>query len=122
MTNPRDEGVRLPRFADADDPMARIAADPSKRERFDRLSKSVKTAYLFWIVLGFAGGHRFYLGYPASGIFLLLMTGLGVILALVSPVGYFVLFAPGLWLLVDAFIIPAIVRHQNNDLIEQILR
>lgn len=122
MSERREDGVRLPRFADAEDPMARIAADPSKQERFDRLSKSVRKAYIFWLLLGFAGGHRFYLGYIASGIFQLLMTGLGAILALVNPIGYFVLVVPGLWILVDAFIVPAIVRHQNAHLIAEILR
>ena len=116
------DGIRLPRFADAEDPMAVIAADPSKQARYDRLSKSAAKAYIYWALLGFAGAHRYYLGYVVSGIFQLLLTGFGVVLTLVTPVGYFVLVAPGLWLAVDAAIIPAIVRHQNAELIEQILR
>jgi TM2 domain-containing membrane protein YozV len=114
--------VRLPHFADAADPLALIAADPSRQRRYDALRKSAAKAYLLWLLLGPFGGHRFYLGYYPSGIFLALLSGLGLVLALINPVGLFILVAPGLWLLVDAFIIPAIVRHQNAELIEQVLR
>jgi TM2 domain-containing membrane protein YozV len=114
--------VKLPRFADAVDPLTLIAADPSKQARWDRLHKSKAKAYLLWAFLGVLGGHRFYLGYYPSGIFQALMCVLGAILAFATPIGVFVLVAPALWLLVDAAIVPAIVRHQNADLIEQILR
>lgn len=118
----RDLGARLPRFADAEDPLAIIAADPSKRRRWEANRKSVAKAYILWVLLGPFGGHRFYLGYFPSAIFLILLTGFAAILSLISFVGVFLLVPPLLWLLVDAAIIPAIVRHQNERLIGQILQ
>ncbi len=104
------------------DPATRIQSDPSLKQRYDTHAKSVWKAYLLWLFLGWFGGHRFYLGYINSAIFLILMSSLGLMLTLIHFAGVFVLFAPGLWLLVDAFIIPAIVRHQNAELVAAISR
>ncbi|MDP6704901.1 MAG: TM2 domain-containing protein [Alphaproteobacteria bacterium] len=115
-------GTPFPVVADAVDPLTIIEADPSKKRRYDKFKKSVLTAYLLWLFLGFFGGHRFYLGYINSGIFLILMSSLGLMLTMIHFIGVFLLFAPGLWLLIDAFIIPPIVRHQNEELVNDILR
>jgi len=124
MTEPqRNQGTaRLPEFEDAPDPRAVIAADPSKQRRWEAHRKSVAKAYLLWLLLGPFGGHRFYLGYIASAIFMIMLTSLALVVTLVSFVGVILFAPPALWLLVDGFIIPAIVRHQNEELIEQILR
>lgn len=114
--------ARLPEFAEAPDPLSLIRADPSKQRRWEANRKSVSKAYLLWLFLGPFGGHRFYLGYPASAIFMIMLTTLALLTTLVSFAGVILFAPPALWLLVDGFIIPAIVRHQNGRLIEQILR
>lgn len=124
MTEPQrdDSEAKLPQFEEAPDPLALIAADPSKQRRWEANRKSVARAYLLWLLLGPFGGHRFYLGYIASAIFMIMLTSLALVVTLVSFAGVILFAPPALWLLVDGFIIPAIVRHQNDELIEQILR
>lgn len=124
MTEPQrdDDEARLPQFEEAPDPLTLIAADASKQRRWEANRKSVGKAYLLWLLLCPVGGHRFYLGYTASAIFMIMLTSLALMTSLVSFAGVILFVPPGLWLLVDAFIIPAIVRHQNAELIAQILR
>ena len=107
---------------EAEDPLVVIAADPSMKRRYDANVKSVKKAYLLWLLLGFFGGHRFYLGYIPSAIFMILLTILGLTVAAINYIGVFLLVPPGLWMMMDGFIIAAIVRNQNQRLIEQILQ
>ena len=122
-TEQQPAGGRI-EIADGEEPdvMEIIAADRSKKQRFESNRKFVWKAYLLWLFLGWFGGHRFYLGYSASAIFMILMSLLALTLMLITHFGVFMLFPPGLWLLVDGFIIPAIVRNKNNRLIEQIMR
>jgi TM2 domain-containing membrane protein YozV len=79
--------------------------------------KSIGAAYLFWFFFGAAGGHRFYLGYPVSGViqfavwivsWSLLMTGF------VPAIGLLVLVAIGV--IVDAFLIPHLCSKKNAEL------
>ena len=58
-------------------------------------------AYGLWFFLGFLSGHRFYLGRPGTAIL--------QILSFFVLVGF-------LWLLVDAFLIPAMVRDRQDAL------
>lgn len=67
--------------------------------------KSTLVAYLLWLFLGYLGGHRFYCGKASSGIGQLAMFFLGVMLA-AAGVGLLILGALGIWVLVDAFLIP----------------
>lgn len=76
-------------------------------------------AYLLWFFLGGFGVHRFYLGRTGSAIAILLLTVVGAMLTYVV-VGFIVLLVPLVWLLVDLFLIPGIVRQHNNNLIQQI--
>jgi len=86
---------------------------------YDASRKSAGVSYVLWFFLGWAGGHRFYLGKTGSAVTQLVLTVLGW-LTLIAIVGFFLLAAVGLWLLVDAFLIPGIVREHNmrlaNDL------
>jgi TM2 domain-containing membrane protein YozV len=79
---------------------------------YDANRKSVGVAYLLWLFLGGAGGHRFYAGKTGSGIAMLILTVLGVILSIVG-VGFLLLFAVGVWAIVDAFLIPGWIRNTN---------
>lgn len=60
--------------------------------------KDVGVAYVLWLLLGFVGGHRFYLGKPGSAVFYML-TGGGFVIG---------------WL-IDLFTIPSMVRQANGQ-------
>lgn len=93
-------------------------------QRVTNEAKSVGAAYLIWFFLGGLGAHRFYLGRSGSGVAILLLTIVGVVLLPVG-VGAITLIAVGVWVLVDAFLIPGMVaEHKNkvrNDLLQQAL-
>jgi TM2 domain-containing membrane protein YozV len=77
--------------------------------------KSNGTAYLLWFFLGGFSAHRFYLGFPASGIIQLLLTPIGYAMLLSkSPAGLIFPIASGLWILADAFLIPSLVTKANE--------
>ena len=60
-------------------------------------SKEVVVAYLLWFFLGLFGGHRFYLGHVGLGIlYLFTFGGLGI--------GW----------IIDALMMPQLVRQANN--------
>lgn len=62
---------------------------------------SMLLAYVFWLFLGVFSAHRFYLGRPKSAIFQILLC----------------LIAIGLiWVLIDAFLIPGMVREKQNEI------
>jgi TM2 domain-containing membrane protein YozV len=63
--------------------------------------KNVVVAYLFWFFLWFVSAHRFYLGRPGS--------------AILQVLSYFVLIG-FIWVFVDLFLIPGMVRKRNDDL------
>ena len=88
-----------------------------------RASKSVVTAYLFWLFLCGVGGHRMYLHRPLSGLFLALINITGTILLGIgfgqqSPeylmIGGTILLAVIAWCLLDAFLIPSMVHGINE--------
>ncbi len=62
---------------------------------------SMLLAYVFWFFLGLFGAHRFYLGRPGSAIVQLLtcLIVIGV-----------------LWVLVDLFLIPGMVRARQDEM------
>lgn len=62
---------------------------------------SVVVAYLFWFFLGIFSAHRFYLGRPGTAILQIL--------------SYFILIG-FLWFLIDAFLIPGMVRSKQQDI------
>lgn len=82
--------------------------------QFESSRKSTGVAYLLWFFLGSFGAHRFYLGRTGTAVAQLLLLLLGW---LPMMLGYVVL---GIWVLVDAFLIPGMIREENAKLIEQI--
>ena len=74
---------------------------------YDANKKSVGASYLLWFFLGGLGVHRFYLNRTGSGIAQLL---LGLLGWLPLFLGWIVL---GIWLIVDAFLIPHIATEEN---------
>jgi TM2 domain-containing membrane protein YozV len=79
---------------------------------YDAQKKSLGVAYLLWFFLGSLGGHRFYGGRTVTAIVQLLLTLAGIATSLIG-VGYLVLGCVGLWVLIDAFLLPGIIRTHN---------
>lgn len=78
--------------------------------------KSTGTAYAFWFFFGGLGAHRFYLGSPVSGAIQLAMTPISYgLIASKSMSGLAIMPALGLWLIIDAFLIPGMVRAANEQ-------
>jgi TM2 domain-containing membrane protein YozV len=86
---------------------------------YDANKKSVGVAYLLWFFLGGLGVHRFYLGRTGSACVMLALLLLGAATSWLG-VGFFLLVPLGIWLLVDAFLIPGIARGHNTKLISQL--
>lgn len=70
--------------------------------------KSGWVAYLLLIFLGFLGAHRMYMGKMVTGIIQLILT-------LLFSWWTFSLI-PGLWLILDLFLIPIMLRQNKNVL------
>lgn len=95
--------------------------DTQRMMRYDANKKSVLAAYLIWFFLGLFGVHRMYLGRWTSGLLMLLLHGLSWITwwIAIGIVGFGIL---GLWWLVDALLIPGIVRRENDRLAVELSR
>ena len=68
---------------------------------------SQMVAFLLWFFVGLLSGHRFYLGRPLS--------------AVLQIASYFVLVG-FLWWLVDAFLIPGMIRDRQKRLRRDLAR
>lgn len=79
---------------------------------YDAQKKSLGVAYLLWFFLGTLGAHRFYVGRTVTAIVQLLTTLVGACTVALG-VGFFLLACVGLWVLLDAFLLPGIVRGYN---------
>jgi TM2 domain-containing membrane protein YozV len=79
---------------------------------YDAQKKSNGVAYLLWFFVGYLGGHRFYVGKTGTAIIQLIMSIVGACTAMIG-VGLFVIGLVGLWILIDAFLLPGIVRSHN---------
>ena len=103
-------------------PSARIAQDvarglepPAPTEQPYVSRKTMGTAYLLWFFLGGVSAHRFYLGYRASAIIQLLLTPISYAMMMSkSPSGLLTMPIAGLWVLIDAFLIPGMVNKANE--------
>jgi TM2 domain-containing membrane protein YozV len=73
-------------------------------------TNNIFLAYVIWFLLGYFGAHRFYLGKKTSAIVMLVCGILSILLAiLVIP--FIVMWV---WWLVDAFLIPSMVRKNTQ--------
>ena len=100
-------------------PAAPSGLETKKLMQYDANKKSVLISYLLWFFFGWLGGHRFYLGKSGSAIALLLLTLTGAITSWFF-IGFLILLVPAIWLTVDAFLIPGMVRDTNNNLIQML--
>lgn len=115
-----DEALAARRAAFLADERARKEREPQRPQadetRIHVTPKSTGTAYAFWFFFGGLGAHRFYLGSPVSGAIQLAMTPISyALIASKSLAGFGILPALGLWLIVDAFLIPGMVRAANEQ-------
>lgn len=79
-----------------------------------RPPKDVAVAYVLAIFLGGFGVHQFYLRRAGSGVTQLLLTLVGGATAWLY-VGLLLLAAVFVWVVVDLFLIPAMVREANGQ-------
>jgi TM2 domain-containing membrane protein YozV len=79
---------------------------------YDAQKKSVGVAFAFWFFLGTLGAHRFYTGRTGTAIVQLLLTLVGIATAWLG-IGAFLLIGVGIWVLVDAFMLPGVIRRYN---------
>ena len=86
-----------------------ISADARAMMLFEANRRSNLVAYLLWFFLGLFGAHNFYLRRTGVAITQLILS--------LIVVGMFITIP---WVLVEAFLIPGWVRHQNNLLAEQL--
>jgi len=82
---------------------------------YDANKKSAVVAYLLWFFLGALGGHRFYVGKIGSAIGMIILLVIGSMLAMVG-IGTVLLAILGIWVIVDAFLIPKWIRIDNTRL------
>lgn len=89
--------------------------------QYDIEKKSLVVAYVLWALLGYVGAHRFYLGRPLSGFLMLALSGVVLLISLVSfGVLGFLWFVVGLWWLIDALLIPGIAARRNSHLADRV--
>jgi TM2 domain-containing membrane protein YozV len=82
---------------------------------FQSSKKSTGVSYLLWFFVGGLGGHRFYLGQTGTAITQLLLGLLGWLPLFLGWV------ALGIWLLVDAFLIPGMAQSENLKLVNTLM-
>jgi TM2 domain-containing membrane protein YozV len=81
---------------------------------YDANKKSVGASYLLCLLLGGLGAHRFYLGYTGTAAVKLALGILGFISG-------FITWPPlWIWLLIDLFLIPGMVRQKNLELADSL--
>lgn len=104
----------------------RAAAVPSDWSRSavstHRAARTLGVAYMLWLVTGGFGGHRHYLGRHGSALVQagLFLAGLALIALSITSFTAAMMFAgialataAGWWIIVDAFLIPGMVRAAN---------
>ncbi len=86
---------------------------------YDANRKSAGVSYLLLLFLGGLGAHRFHLGRTGTAVAQLPLTILGwTLLAVV--VGIVLLIPLGIWLIVDLFLVPGMVRDHNMWLADRV--
>ncbi|RAI66282.1 hypothetical protein DOZ80_22730 [Pseudomonas fluorescens] len=87
--------------------MSSLQAEMLIEQKVANAQKSTGVAYLLWFFLGGFGGHRFYLGKTGTAVAQLIITIVGFLT--LKP-----LIVTGIWLLVDLFLIPGIIREHSE--------
>jgi TM2 domain-containing membrane protein YozV len=93
-----------------------VSRDAQVSMQYDANKKSGLVAYLLWFFVGMFGGHRFYLGSTGPAIAQLVITLVSIVTA-VFIIGFVGLAAVGIWVLIDAFLIPGLIQSYNSNLV-----
>lgn len=83
--------------------------------------KSIGVAYLLWFFVGSLGAHNFYLGRKGIAITQLVLFVLGLLTSIIY-VGVALLMVLWVWVLVDAFMIPGIIRKDMDQQREEAMK
>jgi TM2 domain-containing membrane protein YozV len=75
-------------------------------QRVTNDGRGVGVAYLLWFFLGFFSAHRFYLRRPGTAVLQILLNCVAIGLV---------------WVLIDAFLIPGMVRNENAKLRDSLI-
>ena len=86
---------------------------------YEANKKSAVVASLLWFFLGSTAEPQFYTQRTGSAVAILLLTIFGVALSVIG-VGFLLLAIMGIWVLVDAFLIPGRISACNNLLVRQL--
>lgn len=89
-------------------------------QRVTNEAKSPFVAYLLAILLWGFGAHRLYLGRYLSGVVMLLLWGLGWLTAPIL-IGWVPIAFVSLWMLVDLFLIPSMIREDQAVIRQRLL-
>lgn len=84
-------------------------------QRVTNEAKSVGAAYLLWFFLGTLGAHRFYLGRTGSAVAQLILCVVGWLTTFLI-IGFALLTVLGIWWIVDAFLISAMISEQKEEI------
>lgn len=71
----------------------------------EKRKPNLLVAYLLWFFLGGFGGHRFYFKKTGSAVAMILLIVASFVLTFIF-IGIFGFLVSGIWVLVDAFLIP----------------
>ena len=87
---------------------------------FEANRKSAGVAYLLLLFLGYFGAHRFYAGNTGSAVAQLIMGILGWLTIWAMGLGLILLVPLGIWLFIDLFLVPGMIRDKNVQLANQL--
>ena len=91
-------------------------------QRLSNDKKSIFAAYALWFFLGPFGAHRYYLGHPNAGLFILAFVGAIVLSVAISPaLGIISALVLYIAIFVDAFRIPAMLTADTEKKRKQIM-
>jgi len=77
--------------------------------------RSLRLAYVLWLVLGWSGAHRFYLGRPLTGGLMAFASAAAwFFVAAENYLAFGGVFAVGLWVFADGFLIAAMHRRATT--------
>lgn len=96
-----------------------VTSDTHSLMLFEANKKSAGVAYALWVFLGMLGAHRFYTGRSGTGFAMLALFVVGLLTAAIG-IGAFFILADGVWVLVDAFLIPGWIRTSNMELVAKL--
>ncbi|NNE82470.1 MAG: TM2 domain-containing protein [Alphaproteobacteria bacterium] len=100
-------------MSDSDNRPGGGLSDEAKAIMAASSNKSTPISYILWFFLGGLGVHRFYLGRIGSGLGMLALLIASFVLSFFF-IGVFGYIALTIWWIVDAFLIPGMVRSRNE--------